>query len=164
MSEGVMHFIAITGLVTALICAYFAITQNDFKRILAFSTNSQLGLMFLALGAGIYSGGLFHLVNMLILNQCYFVFGDCNPQPVAPAGHKVYGRAEKETSACGYVLLDWMYLNCRSAFQWILLKRNDFNGATGAKKLYLCNRIPDCGANDGVLYAPLIFCSVRRRI
>lgn len=73
MSEGVMHFIAITGLVTALICAYFAITQNDFKRILAFSTNSQLGLMFLALGAGIYSGGLFHLVTHAYFKSMLFL-------------------------------------------------------------------------------------------
>lgn len=73
MSDGVMHFIAITGLVTALICAYFAITQNDFKRILAFSTNSQLGLMFLALGAGIYSGGLFHLVTHAYFKSTLFL-------------------------------------------------------------------------------------------
>lgn len=73
LSEGVMHFIAITGLITALICAYFAITQNDFKRILAFSTNSQLGLMFLALGAGLYSGGLFHLVTHAYFKSMLFL-------------------------------------------------------------------------------------------
>jgi NADH-quinone oxidoreductase subunit L len=73
LSEGAMHFIAITGLITALICAYFAITQNDFKRILAFSTNSQLGLMFLALGAGLYSGGLFHLVTHAYFKSMLFL-------------------------------------------------------------------------------------------
>lgn len=73
LSDEVMHFIAITGLITALICAYFAITQNDFKRILAFSTNSQLGLMFLALGAGIYSGGLFHLVTHAYFKSMLFL-------------------------------------------------------------------------------------------
>lgn len=62
LNEYVMHFIAIIGLITALICAFFAITQNDLKRILAYSTNSQLGLMFLALGAGVYTGGMYHLV------------------------------------------------------------------------------------------------------
>lgn len=73
LSESVMHFIAIIGLITALICAYFAITQNDFKRILAFSTNSQLGLMFLALGAGIYSGGLFHLLTHAYFKSMLFL-------------------------------------------------------------------------------------------
>lgn len=73
LSEGVMNFIAIIGLITALICAYFAITQNDLKRILAYSTNSQLGLMFLALGCGIYTGGLFHLVTHAYFKSMLFL-------------------------------------------------------------------------------------------
>lgn len=73
LSSGVMNFIAIIGLITALICAYFAITQNDFKRILAYSTNSQLGLMFLALGAGAYSGGLFHLLTHAYFKSMLFL-------------------------------------------------------------------------------------------
>lgn len=73
LSDGVMNFIAIIGLITALICAYFAITQNDFKRILAYSTNSQLGLMFLALGAGAYTGGLFHLVTHAYFKSMLFL-------------------------------------------------------------------------------------------
>lgn len=72
-SDFVMNFIAIIGLFTALICAYFAITQNDLKRILAYSTNSQLGLMFLALGAGAYSGGLFHLVTHAYFKSMLFL-------------------------------------------------------------------------------------------
>ncbi|MDD3435664.1 MAG: NADH-quinone oxidoreductase subunit L [Candidatus Gastranaerophilales bacterium] len=73
LSDGVMNFIAIIGLITALICAYFAITQNDLKRILAYSTNSQLGLMFLALGAGAYTGGLFHLVTHAYFKSMLFL-------------------------------------------------------------------------------------------
>lgn len=73
LSDTVMNFIAIIGLFTALICAYFAITQNDLKRILAYSTNSQLGLMFLALGAGAYSGGLFHLVTHAYFKSMLFL-------------------------------------------------------------------------------------------
>lgn len=73
LSDGIMNFIAIIGLFTALICAYFAITQNDLKRILAYSTNSQLGLMFLALGAGAYSGGIFHLVTHAYFKSMLFL-------------------------------------------------------------------------------------------
>lgn len=73
LSDSVMNFIAIIGLITALMCAYFAITQNDFKRILAYSTNSQLGLMFLALGAGAFSGGLFHLVTHAYFKSMLFL-------------------------------------------------------------------------------------------
>lgn len=73
LNDNVMTFIAIIGLITALICAYIAITQNDFKRILAFSTNSQLGLMFLALGAGAYTGGMFHLVTHAYFKSMLFL-------------------------------------------------------------------------------------------
>lgn len=73
LSDVVMNFIAGIGLITALMCAYIAITQNDFKRILAYSTNSQLGLMFLALGAGAYSGGLFHLVTHAYFKSMLFL-------------------------------------------------------------------------------------------
>lgn len=73
LNDFVMNFIGIIGFFTALICAYFAITQNDFKRILAYSTNSQLGLMFLALGAGAYAGGLFHLVTHAYFKSMLFL-------------------------------------------------------------------------------------------
>lgn len=73
LSEGVMYFIAAVGLFTALICAYFAITQNDLKRILAYSTNSQLGLMFVALGCGAYAGGLFHLLTHAYFKSMLFL-------------------------------------------------------------------------------------------
>lgn len=73
LSNEIMNFIAIIGLVTALMCAYFAITQTDFKRILAYSTNSQLGLMFLALGAGAYAGGVYHLIIHAYIKSMLFL-------------------------------------------------------------------------------------------
>lgn len=73
MSAAVMNFIAVIGLITALMGAYIAITQNDLKRILAYSTISQLGLMFLALGAGVYSGGMFHLVTHAYFKSMLFL-------------------------------------------------------------------------------------------
>lgn len=73
LSDTVMHFIAIIGLVSALICAFFAMTQNDLKRILAYSTNSQLGLMFLALGTGAYAGGVYHLVTHAYFKSMLFL-------------------------------------------------------------------------------------------
>lgn len=73
LSDTVMNFIAVIGLITALICAFFAITQNDLKRILAYSTNSQLGLMFLALGTGAYAGGMYHLVTHAYFKSMLFL-------------------------------------------------------------------------------------------
>jgi NADH-quinone oxidoreductase subunit L len=53
--------IAYTGGFTAVLAAYIAITQNDIKRVLAYSTISQLGFMMMGLGAGVYVYGFFHL-------------------------------------------------------------------------------------------------------
>ena len=73
LSDFVMNFIMVIGLITALISAFFAFTQNDIKRILAYSTNSQLGLMFVALGAGAYTGGLFHLMTHAYFKSMLFL-------------------------------------------------------------------------------------------
>jgi NADH-quinone oxidoreductase subunit L len=56
-------FIAYTGAITAFVAATIAITQNDIKKILAYSTVSQLGYMIMALGVGAYTSGFFHLVT-----------------------------------------------------------------------------------------------------
>ena len=53
MAPGVQLLIAITGCATALLAAAIAVTQNDLKRVMAYSTVSQLGYMFMALGAGV---------------------------------------------------------------------------------------------------------------
>lgn len=87
-SDEIMKIIAVIGLFTAIICAFFAITQNDLKRILAYSTSSQLGLMFLALGSGAFAGGLFHLVthayfkSMLFLCSGIVIHGVCQQQDI----------------------------------------------------------------------------------
>src|SRR5437773_11382170 len=55
--------VAIIGAVTALFAATIAIVQVDIKRVLAYSTMSQIGYMFLAVGIGAYSAGFFHLIS-----------------------------------------------------------------------------------------------------
>ena len=61
LSPTAMDVVAITGAFTALFAATIALTQNDIKRIIAYSTISQLGYMFLACGVGAYGAGVFHL-------------------------------------------------------------------------------------------------------
>ncbi|WP_448697648.1 NADH-quinone oxidoreductase subunit L [Mucilaginibacter sp. AW1-3] len=59
----VLTVIAVIGCFTAFMAATIALTQNDLKRILAYSTISQLGYMMMAMGIGAYSSGLFHLAT-----------------------------------------------------------------------------------------------------
>ena len=61
LSPAAMGVVAVTGAFTALFAATIAITQNDIKRVIAYSTISQLGYMFLACGVGAYGAGVFHL-------------------------------------------------------------------------------------------------------
>ncbi|ASU33293.1 NADH-quinone oxidoreductase subunit L [Mucilaginibacter xinganensis] len=58
-----LTILAVTGCFTAFMAATIALTQNDLKRILAYSTISQLGYMIMAMGIGAYSSSLFHLVT-----------------------------------------------------------------------------------------------------
>jgi NADH-quinone oxidoreductase subunit L len=68
-----MNFIAITGIATALLAATIALFQNDIKKVLAYSTVSQLGLIFCALGAGAFSAGVFHVVTHAFFKALLFL-------------------------------------------------------------------------------------------
>src|SRR5256885_1497284 len=65
--------VAIVGAVTALFAATIAIVQVDIKRVLAYSTMSQIGYMFLAVGIGAYSAGLFHLLSHAFFKALLFM-------------------------------------------------------------------------------------------
>ena len=61
LAPGTLSLIAIIGAATAFFAATVALTQNDIKRVLAYSTVSQLGYMFVAVGIGAFSAAIFHL-------------------------------------------------------------------------------------------------------
>src|SRR5450631_284212 len=65
--------VAIIGAVTALFAASIAIVQTDIKRVLAYSTMSQIGYMFLAVGVGAYSAGFFHLMAHAFFKALLFM-------------------------------------------------------------------------------------------
>ncbi|NJR69155.1 MAG: NAD(P)H-quinone oxidoreductase subunit 5 [Synechococcales cyanobacterium CRU_2_2] len=69
----VMHVIAWTGGFTAFLGASIAVTQNDIKKGLAYSTISQLGYMVMAMGVGAYSAGLFHLMTHAYFKAMLFL-------------------------------------------------------------------------------------------
>ncbi len=73
MSEVTMNIVAIVGLVTALFAATIALKQNDIKKVLAYSTVSQLGYMFLGLGVGAYTGAVFHVMTHAFFKALLFL-------------------------------------------------------------------------------------------
>jgi len=68
-----MEIVSIIGLATALLAASIAIYQNDIKKVLAYSTVSQLGFMFLALGVGAYSTAVFHVMTHAFFKALLFL-------------------------------------------------------------------------------------------
>jgi NADH-quinone oxidoreductase subunit L len=73
MSETAMWIVAAVGGVTAFVAATIAIVQNDIKKVLAYSTVSQLGYMFLACGVGAFGVGVFHLVTHAFFKALMFL-------------------------------------------------------------------------------------------
>ena len=61
------------GCLTAFFAATIALTQNDLKRMLAYSTISQLGYMFLGCGAGVFAAGIFHLMTHAFFKSLLFL-------------------------------------------------------------------------------------------
>ncbi len=68
-----LHIIAIVGASTAFIAGTIGLVQNDIKRVLAYSTVSQLGYMFLAMGVGAYAAGVFHLYTHAFFKALMFL-------------------------------------------------------------------------------------------
>jgi NADH-quinone oxidoreductase subunit L len=72
-SQTALDVVTIVGASTALFAATVACVQNDIKRVIAYSTCSQLGYMFFALGVSAYAGGIFHLVTHAFFKALLFL-------------------------------------------------------------------------------------------
>ena len=73
LSEAALSFIIVIGAITALFMALIAIIQTDIKRVVAYSTLSQLGYMTVALGASAYSAAIFHLMTHAFFKAVLFL-------------------------------------------------------------------------------------------
>lgn len=73
LSPITMNIVAVIGVTTALVAAFIALTQNDIKKVLAYSTVSQLGYMFLALGVGAFTGAFFHVITHAFFKALLFL-------------------------------------------------------------------------------------------
>ena len=73
MAPATMTVVAVVGGLTALAAATIGVAQNDIKKVLAYSTVSQLGYMFAAVGVGAYAAGVFHLMTHAFFKACLFL-------------------------------------------------------------------------------------------
>jgi NADH-quinone oxidoreductase subunit L len=73
LSPDTMAVVAVIGVCTALFAATIGLAQNDIKKVLAYSTVSQLGYMFLALGVGAYTGAVFHVMTHAFFKALLFL-------------------------------------------------------------------------------------------
>jgi NADH-quinone oxidoreductase subunit L len=73
LSPTAMAVVAIVGAITAIFAATIGIAQNDIKKVLAYSTVSQLGYMFLAAGVGAFTAAIFHLMTHAFFKACLFL-------------------------------------------------------------------------------------------
>jgi NADH-quinone oxidoreductase subunit L len=85
LSPTAMATVAMVGAITALFAAVIAFAQDDMKKILAYSTISQLGYMFLAVGVGVYWAAILHLVTHACFKGCLFL----------SAGSVMHGNADE---------------------------------------------------------------------
>src|SRR5208337_1947622 len=73
MAPTTMFIVALVGLLTALFAATIGCAQYDIKRVLAYSTVSQLGYMFVGVGVGAFSAGIFHLMTHAFFKGLLFL-------------------------------------------------------------------------------------------
>ena len=73
LSETALSFIMVIGAITALFMGFLGLVQNDIKRVVAYSTLSQLGYMTVALGASAYAAGIFHLMTHAFFKALLFL-------------------------------------------------------------------------------------------
>lgn len=72
MTPEVLHLVGIVGAVTLLLVGFAALVQTDIKRVLAYSTMSQIGYMFLALGVQAWDAAIFHLMTHAFFKALLF--------------------------------------------------------------------------------------------
>ena len=89
-SADALTFIAVTGAITAFFAATIALTQVDFKKVLAYSTVSQLGYMVMGLGVGAYTSGFFHLVTHAWFKAALFLASGSVIHAMHHALHKMH--------------------------------------------------------------------------
>ncbi len=88
--------VAVTGALTAFLAASIALRQNDIKKVLAYSTVSQLGYMFIGVGTGAYTAGIFHLVTHAFFKALLFLGAGSVIHALHHAAHAGHGHLDAQ--------------------------------------------------------------------
>ncbi len=154
-----MKTVAIVGALTAIFAATIALVQNDIKRVLAYSTVSQLGYMFLALGVGAFAAGVFHVFThaffkaLLFLGSGSVIHAMSGEQDMQHMG----GLHGKIKTTFGTMLIGDAGDRGHSGVCGLLLQGRDSVGDVVARgrcvSLPVVHRVPH-GADDVVLHVP----------
>ena len=99
LSDTAMVTIAVIGIATALFAATIGLMQNDIKRVLAYSTVSQLGYMFAACGAGVFAAGMFHVMTHAFFKACLFLGSGSVIHAVEHAMHAAHDKQGHKDAA-----------------------------------------------------------------
>ncbi len=95
-SPDTMLVVACVGAATAIFAATIGTAQNDIKRVLAYSTVSQLGFMFLAMGVGAFTAGIFHLMTHAFFKACLFLGSGSVIHSMHHALHKIHSHDDAQ--------------------------------------------------------------------
>ena len=154
-----MKTVAIVGALTAIFAATIGLVQNDIKRVLAYSTVSQLGYMFLALGVGAFAAGVFHVFThaffkaLLFLGSGSVIHAMSGEQDMQHMGgsaredqNHLRDDAHRDVGDCGHTGIRGLLLQGRHSL-------GDVVARGGCVSLPVVHRVSD-RADDVVLHVP----------
>ena len=158
LSPKAMGVVALVGAITALFAASIGVVQNDIKKVLAYSTVSQLGYMFLACGVGAFTAGIFHLMTHAFFKGLLFLAaGSVIHALSGEQDMRKMGALSKTHSGDVLDDADRDAGDCRN-FSVCRIREQGFDSRQGVRKRCAAvgHRIFHRG-HDGVLYVPADF-------
>jgi NADH-quinone oxidoreductase subunit L len=133
LSPGAMAIVAGIGALTALFAAIIGFAQNDFKKVLAYSTVSQLGFMFAGVGTGNFDGGIFHLYTHAFFKAGLFLCAGSVMHAMSGSGDiRIMGGLSKRTRwTYGVFLVCWLAISGVPFLSGFFSKDSIVGGAFG---------------------------------
>src|SRR5450432_1481659 len=135
LSPGAMAIVALVGAATALFAAVIGFAQNDFKKVLAYSTISQLGFMFAGVGTANFSGGVFHLFTHAFFKAGLFLCAGSVMHAMSGSGDITImgGLRKKIPWTHGVFLVCWLAICGVPFFSGFFSKDSIISGAFGTE-------------------------------